>query len=95
MKHKIDKEIDRILRKRFFLYDDVFLHNGLCGVFFYPRYSFLWKEYWKKINNRKHSYLCMYLGLRVNVPYYEEKSALLRLLIVEDFKKYCKKRLTK
>lgn len=83
-----DKEIDEILEWHFFLsfnlYDNELEHKALCSVFKNTKYEEEWEEFWARINT----------GKRATVPHYFKKydytsgfeCALLRLLIVEEFK---------
>jgi hypothetical protein len=86
MKHK---QIDQIISDYFFLdVDDVdleFTHYNLCKVFNRTLYENSWERFWFKINTRNYIYMSDYL--KQSTP---PEAALLRLLVVEDFKKYVK-----
>jgi hypothetical protein len=79
------KEIDRILKRYFFRdLEKTLDHNYLCTVFEFTSYYVAWKRYWKEINTKK----CITLSGYLKQPYSLETSTILRLLVVEDFKKY-------
>jgi len=91
-KSKIDKEIDNILNQWFFEdYRELecFQHQYLCYVFNKTGFDREWKQYWNIINTRGHSLMSKYINFAAT----HEKCALLRLLVVEDFKRYLKERL--
>jgi hypothetical protein len=82
---KTDKEIDEILKDKFFpRIPDCLGHYYLCGVFLNTKYMGTWDKYWHNLTGGDHlaSYYMM------NEVASVEKLALLRLLIAEDFKKY-------
>ena len=93
---KLIKEIDRVMRDRFFFgsgyrRDAVDRHEALCFVFDVNDVSVelaeLWQTYWRKANI-KHALVIDYY-LRID-GCNQESVALLRLLIVEDFKEWVK-----
>lgn len=75
------KSIDDLIKDRFSHYD----YNSLCNIFYRTNYHKKWGEFWQKINNQKLFYIPSYFGCK----YTKEEALLLRLLIVEEFKKYC------
>jgi hypothetical protein len=85
---KHSKSIDRILKRKFFLKysSDEFMHNFLCEVFQRTKYQKHWNVYWKKINTNRYTRIDYYLPSMY--VFNCEYTALLRLLVVEDFKKY-------
>lgn len=86
MKTKTDKEIDEIVTCEFFhLQNHEYLwHKALCNLLNTTKYHSAWNEFWKEINTINHVYITQNFE---HLPSDWEK-AFLRLLLVEDFKKY-------
>jgi len=79
-------EIDKIVQSKFFHRDDLFYHEFLCILFRGTEYESRFNKFWKQINTRNYYVMSDYLDAN---HYWDQESALLRLLIVEDFKRYC------
>lgn len=84
---KSSKAIDKMLKYYFFHSNlsDSFCHNYLCCIFNNSPYASMWDRFWMEINTQEYTFMYEYLKKKdLNT----EKAALLRLLIVEDFKRY-------
>lgn len=61
---------------------------ALCCLLERTEFSKDWNKYWKSINTDNKVLMCMYFENH----YTNEKSSLLRLLVIEDFKLYLKEK---
>lgn len=97
----IDKEIDKIVRDRFFCNKLDLSHFSLCLLFSDSKYKKLWGEYWSKFNHNVHTYITGYIRIENSDHYVfyadnrHEIDALTRLMVIEDFKLHCYKVLNK
>jgi hypothetical protein len=78
------RNVDKIIKRRFFYYRKAgnLGHNFLCKAF-KGRTGDTWEGFWNEINNKNKATIGCYL--RISATDFEH--ALLRLLIVEEFKK--------
>jgi hypothetical protein len=83
-KQELIKEIDQLVGTNFFLSKDNYLTKPLCNLFKPLSFRGLWLRFWGEVNTKKHIFTHWYFK-----EFYEfEELALLRLLIVEDFKQW-------
>jgi hypothetical protein len=86
-KQELIEWIDRCIQERFFRYEgdsESIYHNNLCLVLGLSFVRSSWLDYWYKINNEHRALVTSYF----NHDWLTEEAALLRLLIVEDFKQW-------
>lgn len=83
-KRKLIKEIDERM-KEFFIGVDNFSHSTLCSVLGTKQDIWVkWEVFYDEITNFKFNYATLYFEHNWSI----EEAALLRLLIVEDFKQW-------
>lgn len=86
----LDKRIEKIVKEYNVGNLDSDFIWGLCTTFMFTEFEYNWDDYWNIVNTRKYTFMPHYFKNSVDMSRFEK--GFLRLLVLEDFKNYLRKK---